>query len=58
MAQPAKLSYNLDHNILELYIVLVQIQLTTSKTKRDIYYTKLGIRVALRDAERRSIFRH
>ena len=52
MAQPAKLSYNLDHNILELYNVLVQIQLTTSKTKRDIYYTKLGIRVALRDAER------
>ena len=48
MAQPAKLSYNLDHNILELYNVLVQIQLTTSKTKRDIYYTKLGIRVALR----------
>ena len=27
---------NLDHNILELYNVLVQIRLTTSKTKRDI----------------------
>ena len=29
-------SYNLGHNILELYNVLVQIQLTTSKAKRDI----------------------
>ena len=28
--------YNLGHNILELYNVLVQIQLTTSKTKRDL----------------------
>ena len=35
-----KISYwfidNPGHNILELYSVLVQIQLTTSKTKRDI----------------------
>ena len=30
------LAYNLGHNILELYNVLVQILLTTSKTKRDI----------------------
>ena len=28
--------YNLGHNILKLYNVLVQIRLTTSKTKRDI----------------------
>ena len=27
---------NLGHNILELYNILVLIQLTTSKTKRDI----------------------
>ena len=44
--------YNLGHNILELYNVLVQIQLTTSKTKRDIYYSKLDIRVASGVAER------
>ena len=29
-------NYNLGHNILELYNVLVQIQLTTSKTEHDI----------------------
>ena len=34
--------YNHGHNILELYNVLIQTQLTTSKTKRDIYYGKLG----------------
>ena len=28
--------YNLGHNILELYNILVQIRLTTSKTKCDI----------------------
>ena len=44
--------YNLGHNILELYNVLVQTQLTTSKTKRDIYYSKLDIRVASGVAER------
>ena len=44
--------YNLGHNILYLYNVLVQIQLTTSKTKRDIYYSKLDIRVASGVAER------
>ena len=37
---------------MELYNVLVQIRLTTSKTKRDIKYIKLGIRVASRVAER------
>ena len=31
-----ELIYNLDHNILELCSVLVQIRLTTSKAKRDI----------------------
>ena len=30
------LSYNHGHNILELYNVLIQTGLTTSKTKRDI----------------------
>ena len=30
------LIYNLGHNILELYNVLVKIQLTTSKMKPDI----------------------
>ena len=29
-------NYNLGHNILELYNVLIQIRLTTSKTKHDI----------------------
>ena len=46
------LSYNLGHNIMELYSVLVQIRLTTSKAKRDIQYIKLGIRVASQVAER------
>ena len=44
--------YNLDHNILELYNALVQIRLTTSKAKRDIYYSKLSRTVASRVAER------
>ena len=35
--------YNLGHNILELYNVLVKIRITTGKAKRDIYYSKLGI---------------
>ena len=43
--------YNLGHNIFELYNVLVQIQLTTSKTKRDTYYSKLSIRVVSRVAK-------
>ena len=34
------------HNILELYSMLVRMRLTTSKRKLDIYYSKLGIRVA------------
>ena len=47
--------YNLGHNILELYNVLVQIRLTTSKTKRGIQYSKIGIRVASRVTERLKI---
>ena len=46
------MAYNLGHNILELYNVLIQTRLTTSKTKRDIQYSKLGIQVASRVAER------
>ena len=45
-------NYNLGHNILELYNVLVEIRLTKSKTKRDIEYSKLGIRAASRVAKR------
>ena len=47
-----KFSDNRGHNILELYNVLVQIRFTASKTKRDMQYSKLGIRVAPRVAER------
>ena len=46
------LSNNPGHNILELYNILLQIRFTTSKTKFDIQYRKLGIRVASRVAER------
>ena len=45
-------NYNLGYNILELYNVLVQNRLTTSKTRRDIYYSKLGIGVASGVAKR------
>ena len=38
--------YNANYNALELYDVLVQIQVTTNKTEIDIYHNKLGIRVA------------
>ena len=44
--------YNPGHNILELYNILVQIRFTTSKGKLDIWYSKLGIGVASRVAER------
>ena len=36
---------------MELYNVLVQIQFTTSKAKRGMQHSKLGIRVASRVAE-------
>ena len=39
------------HNILELYNVLVQIQLVTCKLNLDIYLIKLGIRIAVRVAK-------
>ena len=45
-------TYNLGNNILKLYNALIQTRLTTSKTKRDIQFSKLGIRVASRVAER------
>ena len=44
-------SKNLGNNILGLYNVLVQIIFTTSKTKRDIQYSKLSIWVTSRVAE-------
>ena len=44
--------YNIRHNILELYNVLIQTRLTASKTKHDIQYSKLGIQVASRVAKR------
>ena len=44
--------YNHNHNILKLYIVLIQAQLTRSKAKSDVYCSKLVIRVASRIAER------
>ena len=43
-----KFSDNPGHNILELYNVLVQIRVATSKMKIDIWYNKLGTRVASR----------
>ena len=45
-------NYNHGHNILELYNLLIQTRLTTSKIKCDIQYSKVGIRVASRVAER------
>ena len=44
-------TYNLGHNISELYNILVEIRLTTSKKKHSIQYSKLTIRVASRVAE-------
>ena len=47
-----ELVYNLGHNILELYDVLVQVQSATSKATHDVYYNKLGIRNNPRVTER------
>ena len=47
-----KAIYNPGHNTLKLYNILVQIRFTTSNMKLDIYYSKLGIRVSSRVAER------
>ena len=46
----SKFSSNIDHNILELYNILVQVRFTTSKAKY-IQYIKLGMRVGSRVAE-------
>ena len=46
-----KHSYNLGHNILELCNPLAQVRFVTSKTKIDIYYSKLGMPVAPRVVE-------
>ena len=43
---------NPGHNILEHYNILVQIRFTTNKRKLDIQYSKRGIRIASRVAER------
>ena len=43
---------NAGHNILELYNGLIQVRVNTSKTKLNIQYNKLGIRVASLVAER------
>ena len=45
-------NYSPGHNILELYNILVHIRFPTSKVKLDIRYSKIGIRVASRLAER------
>ena len=44
--------YSLGHSILEFYSVLVQVRFTASKTKLDIWYNKLGKRVASRVTKR------
>ena len=45
-------AYNIGHNILASYCVSVEVWLATSKTRLDIYYSKLNIRVASGDAKR------
>ena len=47
-----RLTYNPGHNILQLYNILLQTRFITSKRKLDVQYSKLGIRVASRVAER------
>ena len=47
-----KTAFNPGHNILELYSVLALVRFAASKTKLDIWYNKLGIRVAEQVAER------
>ena len=46
-----KISDSHCHNFSELYSVFVQARFTTSKTKLDIQYNKLWIRVALGGTE-------
>ena len=45
-------SHNLVYNILIIYNTLVRVRFTTSKTKLNIQYSKLGVQVASRVAER------
>ena len=44
--------YNPGHNILELCNVLVQAWFAACKVELDIWYNKLGVRIASRVAER------
>ena len=44
-------TYNLGHNILELYKILVQVQFPKSKTELDIQYSNIGIKVFSKVAE-------
>ena len=44
-AQKKKFYENFFYNILEIYNISIQVRLTTSKTKLDIQYSKLCIRV-------------
>ena len=46
---------NRGHNGFALYNILVQVWFTTSKTKLDMKYSKLGIKVASRVAKRLKI---
>ena len=46
-----ELVYNPGYNIYELYNILVEISFTTRKTKLNISYSKLGVRVASRVTE-------
>ena len=50
-------TYNLGHNILELYNVLVQIRLTTSKTKRDTLIGSTFAGLTFADCSNRKILR-
>ena len=52
VSQSGYCNCNPGHNILELYNILVKIRFTSSKTKLDIQYSKLGTRVTSRVAER------
>ena len=51
-------SFNPGHNIWELHNISVQLRFTTSKTKLYIQYSKLGIQVASRVAERLETYPH
>lgn len=46
-----KWAHNPGYNILELSNVLVQVRVTTSKARLDIYYNKVDVQVASRVSE-------